>query len=387
MSYFHRLGALPLRRTTNARQNDETLRDEQLARQIYEQEKQIEADRSFAESIDEGAEGEISQHEHQIEQDRQLALQLAAEDMAENDPNVDGGENFVGGDNESIEEEEDVEIPPAGDAETATCIACADELPQNELAITACDHIYCSGCAISLDSAKYFLGPQRAEEFEAKAIELTTADRTYCHNQTCSAFIPPLTIRDGVADCTACGEYTCAMCKAAQHAGDCPQDVALQQALEEAERQGWRRSVSAGGNFATSVVYVGRPATVHSATSSASTIGRKRLSIAGHQPSNNKLPDGTHFSQHDRGYRQLSSNKTTLLIKHGSKVSSSRCERITNARIHSGGVGSRAATCVRFVVSTRRTPSASASCAFWLLATIAGDIDWDCWTTTSVSIA
>ncbi len=150
MSYFHRLGALPLRRTTNARQNDETLRDEQLARQIYEQEKQIEADRSFAESIDEGAEGEISQHEHQIEQDRQLALQLAAEDMAENDPNVDGGENFVGGDNESIEEEEDVEIPPAGDAETATCIACADELPQNELAITACDHIYCSGCVSRL---------------------------------------------------------------------------------------------------------------------------------------------------------------------------------------------------------------------------------------------
>ncbi|KAK5164378.1 uncharacterized protein LTR77_010074 [Saxophila tyrrhenica] len=239
------------------RRDNGQIGDEQLARRLQEQEQQLEVDRQFAEALAAGASDGFDEHRLQIAQDYELALQLEAEGS-------DDGTRI------KVEEEEDdsFDAPSAYDqqrsaTDTATCTACADDLPRNELATSTCNHAYCATCLsrlfrqamtdeayfpprccqneIPLAHAKHFLGPQLAEEFETRAVELTTADRTYCHVSACSAFIPPATIRGDVAWCGSCGQSTCSMCKAAGHLGDCPQDVGLQQTLEEAHRQGWRR--------------------------------------------------------------------------------------------------------------------------------------------------
>lgn len=84
-----------------------------------------------------------------------------------------------------------------------------------------CDHAYCLGClrdlfkasmqdeslmpprccrqVIPLALAK--LKPTEIEDFNAKLLEYSTADRLYCSQPTCSTFIPPTFILNNVGTC------------------------------------------------------------------------------------------------------------------------------------------------------------------------------------------
>ncbi|KAI1352820.1 hypothetical protein F5Y01DRAFT_324069 [Xylaria sp. FL0043] len=143
------------------------------------------------------------------------------------------------------------------------CIACSDIKNVADLARAPCKHDYCGECLenlfrsamideslfpprcchqdIPVDKNRLFLGDDLVEQFTQKSIELTTPNRTYCHQPTCSAFIPPKMIKDGIAQCPECKARTCETCKGATHAGDCPSDIGLQQVLELARQEKWQR--------------------------------------------------------------------------------------------------------------------------------------------------
>lgn len=149
------------------------------------------------------------------------------------------------------------------DPTTTVCVACTEEYLCSDALETPCGHHYCMDClavlfessivdetmypprccrqTIPLGDARPLLDQKLVRNFEQKSIEFDTKDRTYCFDPRCSSFIPAEHITDNVAGCPSCGRRTCAICKAAAHRGDCPDDEALQQLLQAADDQGWQR--------------------------------------------------------------------------------------------------------------------------------------------------
>ncbi|KAI1754772.1 hypothetical protein F4782DRAFT_552698 [Xylaria castorea] len=143
------------------------------------------------------------------------------------------------------------------------CTACGDMKHFVDLARAPCQHEYCRECldnlfrasmldeslfpprccrqVIPVDANRLFLSSDLVQQFKKKSIELSTSNRIYCHQPTCSTFIPPSTIKDGVARCPECTIQTCITCKGATHEGDCPADTALQQVLQVARQEQWQR--------------------------------------------------------------------------------------------------------------------------------------------------
>ncbi|KAI0874527.1 hypothetical protein GGS24DRAFT_459040 [Hypoxylon argillaceum] len=79
------------------------------------------------------------------------------------------------------------------------------------------------------------------ERYRLMMLELRTPNPVYCSNRACGAFVPPAQYQGpDVAVCRACASRTCRMCRNAAHAGICPQDVGMQQAVSLAARNGWR---------------------------------------------------------------------------------------------------------------------------------------------------
>ncbi|KAI1632278.1 hypothetical protein F4809DRAFT_653403 [Biscogniauxia mediterranea] len=144
-----------------------------------------------------------------------------------------------------------------------TCVCCQTETNSAHVMRAPCQHEYCRVCltelfsratkdessfpprccgqAIPLDSNKPYLRREVIRKFEAKAVEFSVPNRTYCHKPTCSAFIHPSDIREGVAHCASCKSRTCANCKAAAHVGYCPKDPEVQKVLQMARREKWQR--------------------------------------------------------------------------------------------------------------------------------------------------
>ncbi|KAI1124109.1 hypothetical protein F5Y10DRAFT_250346 [Nemania abortiva] len=143
------------------------------------------------------------------------------------------------------------------------CIACGDVKHFIDLARAPCGHEYCRECLASLfqhamldeslfpprccrqtipvDTNRLFLSSDLVQQFQKKSIELSTSNRTYCHRSTCSTFVPPSMIKDGIASCPECNTQTCATCKEATHGGDCPSDTELQRVLQVARDERWQR--------------------------------------------------------------------------------------------------------------------------------------------------
>ncbi|KAI0452865.1 hypothetical protein F5B21DRAFT_481393 [Xylaria acuta] len=143
------------------------------------------------------------------------------------------------------------------------CTACGDMKHFVDLARAPCRHEYCRECldnlfqtamldeglfpprccnqVIPVDTNRLFLSGDLVQQFKKKSVELSTSNRIYCHRPTCSTFIPPSTIQDGIARCPECTIQTCITCKGATHKGDCPADEALQQVLQVARRERWQR--------------------------------------------------------------------------------------------------------------------------------------------------
>ncbi|OIW24684.1 hypothetical protein CONLIGDRAFT_102739 [Coniochaeta ligniaria NRRL 30616] len=147
---------------------------------------------------------------------------------------------------------------------TIKCDSCHEKLDPAELAHSDCPHRYCRKCLedlfrgcltdeglfpprccqrdIPLD--REFLSEQLIEQYRAKELEFECPDRTYCHQSSCSAFIPRQSIHSDIATCPKCSEQTCALCKGATHAEDCPLDVELLEVLRVAEENRWKRCSS-----------------------------------------------------------------------------------------------------------------------------------------------
>lgn len=154
-----------------------------------------------------------------------------------------------------------------------SCVACGDEKHFFALARAPCDHEYCRACLkslfatamkdetlfpprcdgqeIPLETVRFFLSSEVAEEFDARHDELSTKDRTYCFDRSCSAFIPAPAIGSlpaawtaesgNAASCPKCKKTTCTTCKDPSHSGDCPEDTALMELIETANEAQWQR--------------------------------------------------------------------------------------------------------------------------------------------------
>ncbi|EGP92513.1 uncharacterized protein MYCGRDRAFT_32094 [Zymoseptoria tritici IPO323] len=149
------------------------------------------------------------------------------------------------------------------------CAGCGDEKEFFELARVPCNHDYCRLCLeylfelsmkeetafpprccvtqeIPLSAVRIFLSHDLAQEFDARYEELSTKVRTYCHEQSCSAFIPPADINEETGTCPQCKRTTCTICKDAYHLGDCPKDESLQLLLQAADTAQWQRCFQCG---------------------------------------------------------------------------------------------------------------------------------------------
>lgn len=144
------------------------------------------------------------------------------------------------------------------------CTACRDTFSFYELSRAPCSHEYCRPCLQDLFNAsmtddtlfpprccqqpitpstaiRIYLTPTITHLYHAKKIEFDTPNRTYCSNPLCSSFIRTEFVSGDRAICQVCEMVTCTICKAAAHAGDCPEDEALNMVLETAREEKWQR--------------------------------------------------------------------------------------------------------------------------------------------------
>lgn len=145
-----------------------------------------------------------------------------------------------------------------------TCVCCGEPVNYFATLQAPCGHDYCSQCAkklvsmsttddslfpprccrqpIPLAAVDAFMSAGSVQYFEERAVENSTANKTYCAKPTCSAFIPPSSINGDIATCPKCSFQICITCKEASHEGcDCPKDTALNEVIELAQQAGWKR--------------------------------------------------------------------------------------------------------------------------------------------------
>ncbi|QKX55282.1 uncharacterized protein TRUGW13939_02374 [Talaromyces rugulosus] len=142
------------------------------------------------------------------------------------------------------------------------CEVCSEEKESTEVFRLNCDHLYCNEClqklfeglmtdeslfpprccrkTIDIENAGTFLTPDIIKRFNNRKIEIETPNRIYCSSNLCSSFIHPDNITADVATCQKCGIVTCAICKTESHAGDCPNDPAIQSLRHLSSEKGWQ---------------------------------------------------------------------------------------------------------------------------------------------------
>ncbi|KAI0130713.1 hypothetical protein F4814DRAFT_444849 [Daldinia grandis] len=174
-----------------------------------------------------------------------------------------GGDGYYLGDMNPYFDYNAVEGFNGGGDGMRACISCRERTRIVDLVQVPCTHDYCHGCVEQLfrnataDEALYpprccgqrihlqlsedVLPPAWVQAFREKEIEYSTADRTYCHQATCSAFVPPGMYVGSVATCRACQSTTCIVCKGPSHNGGCPRNEDLEGVIRLAREEGWQR--------------------------------------------------------------------------------------------------------------------------------------------------
>ncbi|KAL8956404.1 MAG: hypothetical protein Q9193_006077 [Seirophora villosa] len=128
--------------------------------------------------------------------------------------------------------------------EHRSCRQCTVALFTAALSDESLFPLRCCGKSIPMSLVRPFLGSDLAYRVEKKAIEYTTANRTYCHDPSCATFIEPGQIRGSTGTCPRelCRRLTCVLCKNAAHEGDLPpRDDGVEEALRLAQASGWQR--------------------------------------------------------------------------------------------------------------------------------------------------
>ena len=153
-----------------------------------------------------------------------------------------------------------------GAIERLQCISCQEEKHTFDIVQTPCGHRYCRDCinhlfeasttdeslfpprccreVIPISGVKDFLCNEFLRRFEAKSVEFSTPNRTYCVRPNCSAFIPPSQVTADIGVCPSCQHSTCTLCKGEIHGGECPSDSSAQALLALASQEGWMRCYS-----------------------------------------------------------------------------------------------------------------------------------------------
>lgn len=144
------------------------------------------------------------------------------------------------------------------------CGACFDVFRAVDMTRLECDHHYCRPCLkdmfeasmlggarfppqccgeVPLEVAQNVLDGEAIKRYMIKLEEVKAEDALYCSNPRCSRLIPD-TAKDKAAErgeCPHCGAATCLMCRQKAHTGDCPEDEGLNQLLETADGEFWKR--------------------------------------------------------------------------------------------------------------------------------------------------
>lgn len=152
---------------------------------------------------------------------------------------------------------------------TATCVSCQETHRFYDVARCPCSHEYCRACLadlfrisisdeslypprccrqeIPLEQSRLFLSARLVGEFLAKKAEVEDANRTFCHEPTCSRYIPQQFVQDQVGTCPQCHGQTCTICKSGAHSGECSGDEeAVQALLQLAVENEWQRCFDCG---------------------------------------------------------------------------------------------------------------------------------------------
>ena len=99
----------------------------------------------------------------------------------------------------------------------------------------------CCGRVIPLEGTGYLLSWHIYKKFQEKSEEFSTTDRTYCSDPNCGTFIPLKSINGDEANCPACHNSTCVVCKGEAHEGDCLNNAADQSLMTAAAAAGFQQ--------------------------------------------------------------------------------------------------------------------------------------------------
>jgi hypothetical protein len=155
------------------------------------------------------------------------------------------------------------EITTSTIPQRSTCVCCGETSQASDVCRGDCNHEYCKDCLqtvvknafidealfpprccklpFSMDSMRRFLTPELISQFYELKGEFETANRTYCWNSECSTFLYPDNVLNGEGVCPTCFNVTCTICKGQEHEGDCPKDEGIQQVMNLATKEGWKR--------------------------------------------------------------------------------------------------------------------------------------------------
>ena len=125
-------------------------------------------------------------------------------------------------------------------------IDCLEELFRNATVDESLFPAQCCGQPIPLPEARSHLDSALMGLYDKKSIEFSTANRVYCAQSRCSAFVGEATDRVELIRCPECSASTCSYCKAEAHVGtDCSDTDELNKMAERLHiKDGWQRCYS-----------------------------------------------------------------------------------------------------------------------------------------------
>jgi hypothetical protein len=140
------------------------------------------------------------------------------------------------------------------------CVVCTDSFLPSQTITLQCGDIWCRSCMsqryeeatanegawpvkccrteIPTESVRNLLSLDLRTRFAVKAVEWADNDRTYCHEPSCSTYLPHNSITDRCAPCSACHRQTCTECKGPYHTEPpCPEDTTTDDLLADVARE------------------------------------------------------------------------------------------------------------------------------------------------------
>lgn len=199
----------------------------------------------------------------QIAMDHELALAMDEPDV----PDPPHGRRLdILWDVEDSQSEEDDDSEFGGATQTRVdptqrvCVACMDDLSDDDAYVGPCGHKWCRTCLINrydmaaksthmfpayccnrpiLADNDPLIAPETWARYFQKRAEIDTPNPTFCSKRDCSKFISLEDINEGQAKCV-CGHTTCVECKAEWHTGECVPDPEREQLLSLAREQQWQ---------------------------------------------------------------------------------------------------------------------------------------------------